>query len=350
MGQVITDATQATPEWLTGVLRASSVLGDGSVVAVKIQPPIPGNSAIVPLELTYSAGVDAPTRIILKLAASRNRANRREVEFYAAIRHAQHPLPVIRCYDAVYDDDASTFHLLLEDLSATHESHPPSFLPPTIANAERIVDALVALHVFWWDHPQLGVSIGSKPTDESIREMVYDEAMTIARFADYLGDRLSDARRSILEKVLNSLVDIRVQRMVNAPHLTLAHGDLHAGNFLYPRDPARNTIRLIDWKSWNIAPGVSDLANMMGVFWIRERRLALQQILLERYYQRLSEYPIVGYDWDACWEDYRWSIVNYLPFPIWQWSVGTPDFIWWHNLDRLMIAFEDLHCAELIAG
>jgi hypothetical protein len=46
--------------------------------------------------------------------------------------------------------------------------------------------------------------------------------------------------------------------------------------------------------------------------------------------------------------DYRFAVIGYLFYPIWQWSTDHPDFIWWHHLERLMLAFQDLGCEELL--
>ena len=54
------------------------------------------------------------------------------------------------------------------------------------------------------------------------------------------------------------------------------------------------------------------------------------------------------YPWDACWEDYCYSVINLLFFPVHQWHIGLPARIWWLHVERGMAAFEDLGCAELL--
>jgi hypothetical protein len=89
-------------------------------------------------------------------------------------------------------------------------------------------------------------------------------------------------------------------------------------------------------------------AVMMAVFWFPERRARLKQCLLRRYHRRLGEGGVEAYDWESCWYDYRFAVIGYLFYPIWQWSTDHPDFIWWHHLERLMLAFQDLGCEELL--
>ncbi|MBC7870435.1 MAG: phosphotransferase, partial [Chitinophagaceae bacterium] len=228
------------------------------------------------------------------------------------------------------------------DLSTTHDSLPPSFLPPTIPNAERIVDALGQVHAYWWDHPKLGNGIGQPHTADSIREQTAADTKNVLALLEFLGDRISSEQRDIFDAALEKIQELRTQWLLGRKDFTLIHDDLHAGNFLYPRNPQKDTLRIIDWKSWSIKPGAADMANMMALYWTRERRLQLQDTLLRRYHARLLENGVTGYDWETCWNDYRMSIIDLLFFPVWQWSVGVPDFIWWHNLDRLLIAQRDL--------
>jgi thiamine kinase-like enzyme len=348
MTQLITAIEQVTPDLLTQVLRSNGFLEQGQVLDVAVLPSLPGASTITPIKLTYSQESSAPGRMILKLPHETNRANKREVEFYAATVGLTKTLPIVRCYDAIYDDTQQSFHLLLEDLSQSHDSNPPSFLPPTIPDAERIIDALTEFHAFWWNNSMLGSVIGQLPTRASIQQNTADMAETFSRFVDFLGDRFAEKHKAMYETLLAKLPDLLSHRLIGASNLTLIHDDLHAGNFLYPHDPTKDRIRLIDWKSWSINPGVGDLSNMMCVYWIRERRQALQDILLLRYHRQLMERGIKAYDWNTCWNDYRLSVIDHLFFPVWQWSVGTPDFIWWHNLERLITAFDDLNCSELL--
>jgi hypothetical protein len=320
-------------------------------VAVEKQPRIPASSVVVPLALSYSDGASpsAPARLILKYSeAGALNANEREVEFYAQVAPGVAGLPVIRCYDAAYSERHGRFHLLLEDLSETHISSPPSVLPPPKARAEQIVDAFASLHSAWWDHTRLGEDVGDLPTGTSIREKAVWCEETLPAFAGFMADRLPARRRGVYEKAVAALLPMQLGRLAAGKHLTLTHGDPHVGNFLYPRDHVEDTVRIIDWKGWEIAVGPGDMAHMMAVFWFPERRARLEQALLRRYYEHLLEGGVEGYTWEMCWYDYRFAVIELLFYPIWQWSTNQiPDVIWWPHVERLFLAFEDLGCEEL---
>jgi hypothetical protein len=136
-------------------------------------------------------------------------------------------------------------------------------------------------------------------------------------------------------------------RFLGRNHMTVVFEDVHAGNFLYPRDPSRHSLKMIDWEQWHVNIGPHDLAYMMGLFWFPERRARLELPLLHRYHERLVAGGVQGYSWDECWADYRLSIARTLFVPVWQWGRERPPDIWWNHLERISSAFEDLQCIEL---
>lgn len=57
---------------------------------------------------------------------------------------------------------------------------------------------------------------------------------------------------------------------------------------------------------------------------------------------------MTGYGFDALWEDYRVSVVWHLAVPAAQsWHKLGP-WIWWSHLERILQAFDDLRCQELL--
>ena len=116
---LITDANQATPTWLTEVLRESGHLSQGQVVDVQLQPSPKAVSLIIPLQVRYSedAPNSAPSRFILKVSKPFVKSEiPKEVEFYRFIANSVTNLPLIRCYQAVYSPEVGRFHVLLEDV------------------------------------------------------------------------------------------------------------------------------------------------------------------------------------------------------------------------------------------
>ncbi len=344
MSTLITDANQVTCEWLTEVLRRESVLSSGRVLSARRRTAQTNNAEVLYLKVQYSndASGDAPDRLFLKLSGRRI-----EVVFYRQIAPAMPEAPLLHCYDAVFDPDSGRSHLLFEDLSATH-FEPDEALPLPKAYHEEFVDALALIHAAWWEHPRLRQDI--LEDGEDVMDFVSGKAeQAFPSFVDFMGDRLSKARRTRYERLFARWPPThRLSRLKTNQQVTLVHGDAHVWNFLYPRDPTNDTIRLVDWAVWHIEIGTNDLAYMMALHWYPSYRQQTEKDLVRRYHRRLREHGIAGYSWDQCWLDYRTSVVQILFWPIFDWSFKLPANIWWHNLERSMLAYEDLECGELL--
>jgi hypothetical protein len=128
MRDVLPDLDHATPEWLTTVLQDQGHLQNGRVTAVHLTKTWPTPVSLVAhLEVQYSHDTTAalPSQFFLKtsrpdLIADFPFRGQKEVAFYTRIAATMPEPPVVRCYDAVYAPEAKKFHLVLEDVSASH--------------------------------------------------------------------------------------------------------------------------------------------------------------------------------------------------------------------------------------
>lgn len=360
MLDTLTELDQATPDWLTAILRRNGALDRGRVVAVD-QDRVWSSSWVVHLTLTYAQpDREAPDYLLLKVANPDTeqmmpRRNLREVQFYTAIAPLAEDLPVVRCYDASYHRaEVDHFHLLLDDPSrTTHRAAPYSAVPPMLEQSEMIVDALASVHGRCWDNRQIDAGFGDRPATEwqtglATEEYVRWAEETTSRFLADLGERISPARTALYRRIAAHLPSRLLDRHAQSKNLTLTQGDVHVGNFLYPRDPTVDRLYIIDWKRASIALGANDLAYMMALFWFPDVRARWEKPLLERYHQRLVEHGVVGYAWADLWDDYRLSVLNQLFEAIWGWSVGQNTLMWWNHLERITHAIEDLHCLDAL--
>jgi hypothetical protein len=352
MYRLISAIDQITPTWLTQVLQKNGHLPQGEVIDVR--PAVTGATSTGGpgfrpghrLEVRYSAAAHprAPTGLYVKLNDGRGDtlAGKREASFYISIAADMPDPPSVPCYDAVTNSETGAYHLLLKDVSETHVLVERE-APAPRADAERMIDLLAAFHAHWWDHPRLG--------QESERVDAWfiqgEEELDFPGFVDYLGDRLSAQRREIYERVLAALPRMLGQRLAAGP-LTLVHDDAHFWNFLLPRDPQQERVYLVDWQQWGISAGPHDVAYMMALFWYPERRARLEQDLVRRYHDRLLAHGIQGYDWEACWNDYRLFAMRNLMVPLWAWRWSHWGFHRWMQLEKAILAFQDLNCAELL--
>ncbi len=344
----------AEPGYLTAALRKAGALDAGAVREVKVlHERDTVVSHITRLGLRYvgeSAG--APQSLILKkphadFAETLAVGGRREVTFYAQLAPRMPPGLVPRCFDGHFDEESPAWYLLLEDLTDSHEIATQWPLPPSRDQAIAVVTTLARWHAAWWDHRGLGDTVGTWATAEDSALHMETFAGHYDRFADLLGDRLSEERRSLYRRLIDRSARLS-GRYHSRRHLSITHGDAHTWNFLLPRAGVADTVRIFDFDLWGINVPTNDLAYMMAMQWYPERRQALERPLLNLYHDTLIESGITGYTRGALDRDYRWSVLWQITRPVWQWSINIPPLVWWNNLERVMMAVEDLGCEELL--
>ena len=349
---IITSLDQVTPAWLTTVLRRAGLLNTEMVAEISYESGVTSFSVIAHLRISYTGDSKAPPRLFLKFSKTEHPVSTPEsgweVLFYKFVA-PRTPAPLLHCYDASFSPEEHKLHLLLEDVSDTHYSESASQMPPSQKNCELIVQALADIHAAWWEQPPWDVIGGSFPDQAEVDRRIKDVSDRVVRFMNFLGDRLSARRRDIYREVLAALPDLYVRLTLHRAY-TVVHDDIHVGNVLYPRNPAVDTVRIIDWQTWLVDLAPKDLAHMMALFWFPERRKQLERPLLRLYYDRLCENGVADYSWDQLWHDYRLCVIRKLFHPPWQWDTGHYPDIWWNHLERVMTAYDDLHCRELLAN
>ncbi|MBN2047924.1 MAG: phosphotransferase [Anaerolineaceae bacterium] len=355
MTNIIQHVDQLTPQRVTQILRERGILPRGSVTALKPQGAGETTFASIvwraTLDYSSDAPPDAPRHLFLKctqpsLAQGSYDPKQlvKEVLFYQQAAPRMEADFTIPCYDVCYDAESGASHLLLKDVSETHASHRQ---PTSMRYCELAVDALAGLHACWWDHPWLGNQLGRLVTKEERRKNLEGTRKTTRGFMEAAGDALLPAWREHYQAVLDVLPNL-FRRHESGKNLTLAHGDAHLGNFLFPKDNVDGRAYLLDWQFWHPTIGGTDLAFLMAVEWEPAVRRQFEQPLIERYYQQLLLHGIDTYDWQTCWDDYRLSVILVSLFiPVWRWGV----FNWGIDLpalERSMTAFEELNCEELL--
>ena len=124
--------------------------------------------------------------------------------------------------------------------------------------------------------------------------------------------------------------------------LTLIHGDAHPGNLLYPLDPERDALYMVDWQAYRVRTGVVDVAYMFIFHWYPERRYAMP--FLEHYYRSLLANGVTDYDWDTFWLDLQVAVVDYLMDAPRLAEAKVPAHVWWPIYQRGLTAYHEFGC------
>ncbi len=352
---MITKPEEVTAEWLTEVFRKGGSLPRGQVDGVQVVSESSYSSVIGRLTLTYSDDTPPtmPTRLFLKICQSGlddrvvgNSRRQNEVRFHNEVATLMPNPPIVGCHQAVYYEETGSSYLIFDDVAETHFQTEPS-LPLSANQAGKVVDAFAEIHGFWWDHQALG-DICALPSQSTVTEQINNTREYFPRFADLLGDRLSASQRRVYEKTIAALPSL-MERVIQGKNLTLIHGDTNWGNVLLPYDSDAGRALIIDWQLWGVRFGTEDLAFLMALFWEKEQRQKMEKDLLKRYHQGLIQQGVENYEWIECWNDYRLSVTSSVLFtPMWFWATGSPDSWWQPTLVRVLQAFDDLECMEIL--
>jgi thiamine kinase-like enzyme len=345
MSQLLADVAELTPARLTAILTRQGVLPRGEAVEVSVieEAKTPW-SQVYHLKVIYSADAPAgpPRRLFLKMG----QGGEAEVTFYRSMARAvSAALPVVPCYEAAWSPATERSHLLLLDLADTHGLVAPWPMPPLRAHGEAVVGQLAKFHAYWWEHPGLGKEVGELQwnlrSEQAYRETIAWRREAYGRFASFLGDRLGSEHRRLYEEVIAlqpTLWDSYwCARVLHARRLTLIHGDCHPGNLLYPRDPGRSDIYLVDWQGCRIATGTTDLAYMVSLHWYGERDRAWP--FLQCYYRGLLENGVQDCTWDDFCLDYAVAVTEYLFDPIRLYDADVEPLVWWPILQKGLVAY-----------
>lgn len=339
-----------TPVDLSSALREAGTLQTGAIIRVeiteRIQTPI---SHIWLLEVEYAANSapELPQRLFMKWPIKQSPAPEQgepELVFYQKLAPALPSPPMVRCL-AMAPSTSEEKWLILEDLRSTH-TNPPWPERPDDKAVHDAVTVLAQLHAHWWEAPTLGSTVGTLPTETTLRTMVHGFRDNLPGLLNDLGDDLPLADRQVLETVFNSSLRPWL-RLVDPRALTVIHGDAHTWNFLFPRS-GQGIPFLIDWQLWHLDVGPRDLAFMIALHWDRSARQQLELPLLHHYHQKLIEAGVNNYSFDDLFLDYRRCVVRNLTFPIILWSRGSPREAWRNRLDNALAAYRDLDGAELL--
>jgi hypothetical protein len=352
--KIITDIEHLTPEWLTRIFKNKGYLSQGKVTKIikkKSQETITSFVHFLELSFSTDAQTEPPSpEIVVKISKQNNEYSnwgRQEAKFYSIIAEAMIEMPILTCYDAAFSEETGRSHIILENISKTHETL--SDYPPSKRHFEKAIDCLAEIHAFWWDHKKLKeLSKQSRGPLSLFLSKVKDEALQ--PFLGYIGDKMSDNRKSLL-KTIFSLYPQTVNERIMKNNLTLIHNDAHLLQFYYPKNIKNEKYKVIlgDWQGWNISVGGQDLAYMIGFMTLPDYRRLIEKDLIKRYHSHLIKLGIKNYSWENCWYDYKLFTILNIYTCIWWWNVGMgSSFTRWVRLENSINTIEDLTCMELL--
>ena len=356
--RVLSDISEATAEWLTGILQAKGFLLHGTVKSVQRTDDTSVHAHTARLKIAYSVAATGalPAALFLKVCKEGSTLFAdSEVQYYTTIAADMPDPPIPLCYHSAYDSQTNRYHLLLQDLTETHQVNWK--VTPTLPHVAPIVDALAHLHAHWWDSSRLAETIGRYP-DAGVMELYVAHALPgVPPLLDFLGNRITREEREIIQCVFDKHPALLRKRTEEGKHFTCIHGDPNPGNILSPTD-ANGRAYLIDRQpfSWSLTTwlGVSDLAYLMVHWWDTDIRRELEEPVLHRYWEQLQMRGVEDYAWERLWEDYRLAALQSF-YVVADWNIDPTEqqqmeWVWWPQLQKTLTAYRDLNCTDVLAS
>jgi hypothetical protein len=354
---VITSVEQATPEWLTTVLSTSDALSAGRVIAVDVDAGHGSWSSNARLRPHYSADAagDCPASLFLKMVSidlgDGEHFGDSEVAYYIRDYVDVPDAPLVRCHDAAHSTAEDAYHLLLDDVSATHIE--ATGRPPTLPYALALADGLAAMHARWWGADRLAVA--GQPIHDAahILHFVDIAAPGVPHVVDHGKIELAAHWPDLIQRLIAQHPAAMIDRTRRSTGFTIIHGDPGCANILVPREGDR-PIYLIDRQpfDWSLTTwiGVYDLVYAAILDWPIADRRRLEQPLLQRYHDQLLGHGVAGYTWDQLWTDYRLMIPMgvYIAVEYCRGGLNAKsEGVWLPYLQRTLTACDDHDCVAL---
>lgn len=347
----ITDFDQLNEDWLTEVLTEKGVLAGGVVNGLTLRRDERRLSKIGYLTLSYAPGSRGkrPQNLFLKICATNLEDEffgPSEVDYYARDYVGVEGAPLLTCYNAVYSAERGSYHILLDDVSATHaESHGRK---PTLAYGMALAEGLACMHAHWWGAERLAAGDEPIPGEAQIERYVAKARAGLKPMLQSVRGQIDPGWETTLYDIFDHHPAKMVERTEDGSGFTLVHGDANPGNILAPLD-GDTPVYLVDRQpfDWSLTTwlGASDLAYMMVHWWDTGVRRELEMPILRRYHSCLQARGVNSYSWDQLLLDYRLSMVNSV-YVATEWCRNEEDCVemkwaWFPMLQKAMITFFD---------
>jgi aminoglycoside/choline kinase family phosphotransferase len=293
---IATSVGDLNRDWLSQALGIE-------VRSVTLEPIGTGQSAST-YRLTMGAD-DGPTTLIAKFAKGSEDARRRlatahrnEVGFYRELAGTL-DIRVPACRYAAISPDATSFTLLLEDLSPRQPGRQVDGC--SFGHAAESVRNLARLHASRWNDEALHDIDFLLPLTERRAIFLADLAQTATdQFIARYSGKLTTGDVTTLRDVAAALLEWQVS---HPEPFSLIHGDYRLDNLML--HPSRDDVVAIDWQTVTIALPARDLGYFIGTSLPTGQRRAEEGRLLATYYDELLACGVHAYSSERCLADYR---------------------------------------------
>lgn len=303
-------AAEATPEWLSRVLAANGLLGDGAqVVSFETTPIGTGQMAdTTRFSLFYDRPGGGPPSVVGKFASANEqsrstglalRAYEIEVRFYREVAaRVDTRLPAV--YAAEIEPETGWFTLVMEDIAGARQGDQIAACGPGVAAA--VLEGMAGLHAPCWESPELAaLEWLNRNTPESAEFLAAMVSSLLPGFLERYADHLTPEEQQVC-RVYAEHVPAYVRLRSEGPR-TATHGDFRLDNFLFESNDPRPVV--VDWQTAVWTGAAFDVAYFIGGCLTTDDRRAHQEELLAGYHDTLCRLGVRDYPLEQLRADVR---------------------------------------------
>ena len=251
-------------------------------------------------QLPPSVVVKVPSQSESSRAASRiTRCYELETGFYTQVRSLV-GVSAPKCLHVWFDAPSDDFVLVLEDIVDGKQGD--QITGATVEQARAAIDELVQLHAPLWNSTQLD-TLGWMPrhtmeSSQGTRDLLRS---VFAGFATRFAPLVS---AEVLELGSRLVENIDGYDRAFPDNETVVHRDFRLDNLLFT-DTANGThVKVVDWQTASISAGATDVAYFIGASFSPEQRREVEDELVRRYCDGLSQAGI-SIAFSEAWDQYR---------------------------------------------
>ncbi len=297
-----------------------------------------------------------PDTVLLKLPSSDSGtrqmvagAYRSEIRFYTELLSTV-AIRTPTCLMATAVDEDGRFSMLLEDMSPAGQGDQIAGCTPDQARDAAV--NLAGLHGPRWNDATLHeldwISL-SGPDDASLLSSVHGSATEA--FLDQLGEAISAETRGTLLSCVEVSEAWSLARQ--SERFGIVHGDYRLDNLLFaPQGADGPPVTAIDWQTLSLGLPTRDLAYLVGTGLTVEDRRAHERSIIEAYHRGLLSYGVTDYPLEACWDDYRFAMLQGPLVSVFGCAYGARtdrgDAMFAAMVERSCAAMRDLDTIDLI--
>jgi aminoglycoside/choline kinase family phosphotransferase len=206
------------------------------------------------------------------------------------------------------EQGGAPFVLILEEIEGARMID--QVIGATLDEAKLIAQTVAALHAEYWETDALYAMDWLPPMNNDLYKGA--SALVEANWDAFVESWAPLVPPEVVEwcaTVTPRYADLLDWWPANSPS-TFTHTDCRAENYLFGGSAGADVVTMLDFQLSTRHVGTWDIANLLGMSVTIENRRAWEHEVITHYHECLVAAGVTSYDFDTCWRDYRYCLLQ----------------------------------------